>query len=131
VHRRSWLAAALAAVLLLPAGALGAAKAKVFFEDTVPSGKASFVTVKTHRKPSFRVLLRAPTQGRAKLFLLGKNAPQGGPLIDTKTFGCEGAAGSSYCKASYEPLPAGTYTWRIAWKGVAAMPAHVELTVRW
>jgi hypothetical protein len=56
-------------------------------------------------------------------------APRGGPLIDTKTYACEGAAGSFYCRASYEPLPKGRYRWRIRWLG--ARPAHVELTVRW
>lgn len=53
----------------------------------------------------------------------------GGPLIDTNDFACEGAAGSFYCKAAFEPLPKGTYTWRIRWFG--NQPAHVELTVRW
>jgi hypothetical protein len=105
------------------------AKGRVFFDDTVPAGKSSSVTVTTHKTASFRVLLRAPTQGRAQLFLLGKTAPKGGPLIDTKTYACEGAAGSFYCKAAYEPLPKGTYTWRIRWLGQKA--AHVELTVRW
>ena len=104
---------------------------KVFFEDTVPSGSSSSVTITTHRPPSFSVLLRVPTAGRAKLYLLGKKAPKGGPLIDTKTYGCEGAAGSFYCKASYEPLSAGTYTWKIAWAGTPKKAAHVELTVRW
>ena len=104
---------------------------KVFFEDTVPSGSSSSVTITTHRPPSFSVLLRAPTAGCAKLYLLGKKAPKGGPLIDTKTYGCEGAAGSFYCKASYEPLPTGRYTWKIAWVGTPKKPAHVELTVRW
>lgn len=89
------------------------------------------MTYAVHRGPAFRVLLRVPTQGRARLFLTGKSAPKGGALIDTKTFHCEGAAGSFYCKASYEKLPADTYTWRIAWIGVAKVPAHVELTVRW
>jgi hypothetical protein len=87
-----------AAVVLTPATAFAVGKGKVFFEDTVPSGKSSSVTIVTHRKPAFRVLLRVPTQGRAKLFLLGKTAPQGGPLIDTKTYACEGAAGSFYCR---------------------------------
>ena len=120
-----------AAAIVAPAVALGATKGKVYFQDTIPSGSSSSVTIQTHRKPSFRVLLRVPTTGRAKLFLLGKKAPKGGPLIDTRTFGCEGAAGSFYCKASYEPLPAGKYTWRIAWTGRPKAPAHVELTVRW
>ena len=91
------------------------------------------MTFTTHRPASFRVLLRVPTAGRAKLFLLGKHAPKGGPLIQTSNTSpataCEGAAGSFYCRASYEPLPRGTYTWRIHWNG--PQPAHVELTVRW
>jgi hypothetical protein len=121
------LAVVVFAALVLPAAAL--ANGKVFFEDTIPAGKSSSVTFTVHKAASFRVLLRVPTQGRAKLFLIGKTAPKGGPLIDTKTFACEGAAGSYYCKASYEPLPKGTYTWRISWAGM--MPAHVELTLRW
>ncbi len=68
--------------LLLPAAAL--AKGKVFFEDTIPPGKSSSVTFTVHKAASFRVLLRVPTQGRAKLFLTGKTAPKGGPLIDTR-----------------------------------------------
>ena len=104
---------------------------KMFFEDTVPSGRSSSITITTHHASSFTVLLRVPTAGRAKLFLLGKHAPKRGLLIDTKTFACDGAAGSFYCKASYEPLPQGTYTWKIAWVGKPTAPAHVELTVRW
>ena len=120
------LAAAVFAIAI-PAAALAAGK--VFFEDTVPAGKSSSVTIKTHKAPAFRVVFRVPTQGRAKLFLLGKTAPKGGPLMDTKTYACEGAAGSFYCRGSYERLPAGMYTWRISWSG--RDPAHVELTVRW
>lgn len=124
--------AALVAAACLAAPVLAqAAGGRVFFEDTVPSGASSSVTITTHRAASFRVLLRVPTAGRAKLYLLGKRAPKGGPLIDTKTYACEGAAGSFYCRGAYEPLPAGTYTWRIAWVGTPRRPAHVELTVRW
>lgn len=108
-----------------------AAGGKVAFEDTVPSGKASSVTIQTHKAASFSVRMRVPTAGRAKLFLLGANAPKGGPLIDTKTFACQGAAGSFICSASYEPLPKGKYTWKIAWVGMPKKAAHVELTVRW
>jgi hypothetical protein len=119
------------AVLSLPAIALAAKQGKIFFQDQVPSGGSSSVSITTHHASSFSVLLRVPTAGRAKLYLLGKNAPKGGPLIDTKTFHCDGAAGSWYCKASYEPLPKGRYTWKIAWVGKPKAPAHVELTVRW
>ena len=122
-------------MLAVPVTALASGPAKVYFEDTVPSGSSSSVTIQTHRAASFKVLLRVPTAGRAKLFLLGKTAPKGGVLIDTKTYACDGAAGSFYCKGSYEPLPKGTYTWRITWvsmqKHGPKMPAHVELTVRW
>jgi hypothetical protein len=130
--------AAVAIALLVPAVAL--AKSQVFLEDTVPSGSSSYVTFTTHKAASFRIRLRVPTAGRAKLFLLGKHAPKGGALIHTNntsanSSGCQGAAGSFYCTASYEPLPKGTYTWRITWVSVTQsgpkMPAHVELTVRW
>jgi hypothetical protein len=110
--------------------ALGAG-GKVAFEDTVPSGKSSSVTIQTHRAASFSVRMRVPTAGRARLFLLGKTAPKPGLLIDTKAFACQGAAGSFFCTASYEPLPKGKYTWKIAWVGTPKKPAHVELTVRW
>jgi len=108
-----------------------AAGGKITFEDTVPSGKSSSVTILTHRAASFSVRMRVPTAGRAKLFLLGKTAPKPGLLIDTKTFACQGAAGSFICSASYEPLPKGKYTWKIAWVGTPKKAADVELTVRW
>ena len=125
------LLAVTASAVAIPATSLAVGTSKVLLEDTLPSGTSSVVTIQTHRATAFRVLLRVPTQGRAKLFLLGKNAPKGGALIDTKSYACEGTAGSFYCKGSYEPLPKGAYTWRISWVGVAKMPAHVELTVRW
>jgi hypothetical protein len=134
---RVFAAAALVA-LLVPATAF--AKSRVYLEDAIPSGSASSVTITTHKAASFSVRLRVPTAGRAKLFLLGKTAPKGGPLITTSNTSpqsgqCQGAAGSFYCTASYEPLPKGTYTWRVTWvsttKHGPKMPAHVELTVRW
>jgi hypothetical protein len=125
-------AAALLVALVLPVAARATGPAKVYLEDTVPRAGSSSVTFTTHRPASFRVLLRVPTAGRAKLFLTGAHAPTGGPLIQTSNTApspCDGAAGSFYCRASYEPLPKGTYTWRIVWRG--QQPAHVELTVRW
>jgi hypothetical protein len=116
--------------LSIPAVTL-AAGGKVFFQDKVPSGGSSSVSITPHHAAAFKVLLRVPTAGRAKLYLLGSHAPGGGPLIDTKTFACQGAAGSFFCKASYESLPADKYTWKIAWVGKPKKPAHVELTVRW
>ena len=110
--------------------AAGAATlAKVTYEDTVPRGGTGQVSVTTRKAASFRVVLQVPTQGRARLYLLGAKAPKGGPLIDTKTYGCGVATGSFYCRGAYEPLPAGTYTFRIRWSGPIAAP--VTLTVRW
>jgi hypothetical protein len=133
--RRLVLVTAALLSILLPASALAVTKAKVYFEDSIPSGGSSSVSIVTHRPASFRVLLRVPTAGKAKLYLLGKHAPKGGPLIKTSNTSsansCEGAAGSFYCKASFEPLPKGTYTWRVTWVGTPKAPAHVELTVRW
>jgi hypothetical protein len=136
-HVRVFLAA-VGIALLVPAVAL--AKSQVYFEDSIPSGSSSSVTITTHKPASFHVRLRVPTAGHAKLFLLGRHAPKAGPLMKTSnTSGqsstCQGAAGSFYCTASYEPLPKGTYTWRITWVSVVKhgprMPAHVELTVSW
>jgi hypothetical protein len=133
--RRLVLVTAALLTILLPASALAVTKAKVYFEDSIPSGSSSSVTIVTHGPAAFHVLLRVPTAGKAKLYLLGKHAPKGGPLITTSNTSpihtCSGAAGSFYCKASYEPLPKGTYTWRITWTGTPKAPAHVELTVRW
>jgi len=133
------LLAFMVVAVAVPVAASGAGPAKVFFEDTIPSGSSSSVTITTHRAAAFRVLLRVPTAGRARLYLLGKHAPKGGPLIKTsntaQNSACQGAAGSFYCRGSYEPLPKGTYTWRITWASTPGqgpkMPAHVELTVRW
>jgi hypothetical protein len=124
--------AAFLVALVVPVAAFATGQAKVYLEDTVPRAGSSSVTFTTNRPASFRVLLRVPTAGRAKLFLTGAHAPTGGPLIKTSNTSpspCQGAAGSFYCRASYEPLPKGTYTWRIVWRG--QQPAHVELTISW
>ncbi len=121
--------AALAALVAAPATAGAAAKTVSL---RVPDGTtASFsVTVNPAKAPSFRVLLRTPTSSRARLFLSGKTAPRSKePLIDTRTFGCEGAAGSLYCEASYERLPRGAYTWTVRVR--APLAGTVTLTVRW
>ena len=132
-------ALALAVLIAAVAAPVALAKGKLTFEDSIPSGKSSSVSVTVHRPASFRVLLRVPTAGKARLYLLGRTAPKGGPLITTSNTApsgaCEGAAGSYYCKASYEPLPKGKYTWRVTWVSAPGSgpkkPAHVELTVRW
>ena len=123
------LAVLSAAVLALAVTAVAFAAAKVTYDDVVSVGKPVSITVKTYRPTAFKVLLRVQTIGRTQLFLTGKHAPKGGALIDTKTYACEGAAGSYYCKASYEALPAGAYTWRIV--RVSGPKENTTLTVRW
>lgn len=121
------VAALAAAICVSPAGAAPAAR--ISFADVVRPGKSLSLSLTTREATAFRVVLRVPTQGRAQLFLSGRRAPRGGLLIDTKTYGCEGAAGTFSCSAAYEPLPKGTYRWRVRWLG--ATPARIELTVRW
>jgi hypothetical protein len=125
--------ALLAAAVALPTAATAASGAKLFYQDTIPKVGSAQVTVTARKAAAFRILLRTSTAGRTRLFLLGKHAPKGGPLIDTKTMHCDGAAGSFYCKGSYETLPAGTYTVRVTFVGIGLVPqpAHVELTVNW
>lgn len=101
----------------------------VHLEQYVATGSSVQVSVVVRRPASFSVLLRTRTVGRTQLRLLGTHAPRGGPLIDTKTTRCDGAAGSYYCQASYEPLPAGAYTFRIVRR--SGFSTTVELTVRW
>lgn len=121
------IAAVVAASALTLPGVAGAGS--VHLEQFVATGSSVQVSVVVRRPASFSVLLRTRTVGRTKLFLLGAHAPKGGPLIDTATTTCEGAAGSWYCKGSYEPLPAGTYTFRVV--RPSGFGTHVELTVRW
>ena len=121
------LAALAAAISVSAAGAAPAAK--ISFADVVRPGKSLNLSLTTHEATAFRVVLRVPKQGRAQLFLTGPRAPRGGPLIDTKTYRCEGAAGTFYCRAAYEALPKGAFRWRVRWLG--ARPAPIELTVRW
>lgn len=121
-------AATIALVAALSIVAVAAA-ATLTYSDSVSVGKPGSVTITTRAPAAFKVLLRVSTQGRTQLYLAGKHAPKGGPLIDTKTYACDGAAGSFYCKASYEALPAGTYTWRIVRS--SGPRESVTLTVRW
>jgi hypothetical protein len=123
---RITLAAVVAAALALPAAALAG---RVTLQDTVPRAGVSTITITVRKPAAFRVQLRTSTQGRTRLFLLGRTAPGGGALLDTATTACEGAAGSFYCSGAYEPLPRGTYTFRIVRVSGPATP--VTLTVRW
>jgi hypothetical protein len=130
MKQRAFLVVAVAAALCAVFPSLAGA-AKVYLEDTLPKTGTTQVTVTVHKAAAFKVLLRTSTQGRTRLYLLGKTAPKGGALIDTKTTHCDGAAGSFYCKGSYEALPAGTYTFRIVFNRSTPQPANIELTVRW
>ena len=98
-------------------------------EQFVTTGGSVQVSVVVRKPASFSVLLRTRTIGRTQLVLLGKHAPRGGPLLDTATTRCDGAAGSYYCTGSFEPLPPGTYTFRV--RRPSGFGTHVELTVRW
>jgi len=130
VPRMSRLAVVPAAALVVAAvAAVAMAAAKVTYSDSVGVGKPVSFTVRTYRPTAFRVLLQVSTRGRTRLILTGAHAPMGGALIDTKTSACEGAAGSFFCQGSFEPLPAGTYTWRIV--RVSGPRENATLTVRW
>jgi len=115
-----------ACVLALPGMALAGS---VHLEQYVASGSSVQVGVVVRKHASFSVLLRTRTVGRTQLRLLGAHAPKGGPLIDTSTTRCEGAAGSWYCKARYEPLPPGTYVFRVVRN--SGFGTNIELTVSW
>ena len=123
--------AAVAAVASVVALALPAAASagSVHLEQFITTGGVVQVSVVVRKPASFSVLLRTRTIGRTQLLLLGKHAPDGGPLLDTATMHCDGAAGSYYCKGSYEPLPAGTYTFRV--RRLSGFGTRVELTVGW
>lgn len=125
--RKLAVISALGLALVVTSVALAAAS--VTYNDVVRVGKPVSVTVRTYRPTAFKVLLRVQTQGRTRLFLTGTHAPTGGALIDTKTYACDGAAGSYYCKGSYEALPAGTYTWRIV--RVSGPKENTTLTISW
>ena len=101
----------------------------VTYRDTIASGQSGRVGVTVRSAASFEVVLRVPAAGRTQLFLTGAKAPSGGPLIDTRTYGCSRSGAVRVCRAAYEPLPAGTYTWRIA--RLSGGAGAVTLTVRW
>ncbi len=126
MRRAAAVALASVVALSLPAAA-GAAS--VHLEQFVATGGSVQVSVVVRKPASFTVLLRTRTIGRTQLVLLGRHAPRGGPLLDTATTRCDGAAGSYYCSGSYEPLPPGTYTFRV--RRPSGFGTHVELTVRW
>jgi hypothetical protein len=130
---RHFAAAAAVTALVLSAVALAvpapAGAASLHLEQFVTTGSAVQVSVVVRRPASFSVLLRTRTVGRTQLLLLGTRAPRGGPLIDTATTRCDGAAGSYYCKGSFEPLPPGTYTFRVLRR--SGFGTQIELTVSW
>lgn len=101
---------------------------KLTYEETLPNGAAAVVTLTVRAPASFQIVLQTSTRGRTRLFLTGATAPKGGPLIDTRTYACEGTAGSFFCRGAYEPLPKGTYSFRVRRDGPTA---PVRLTVRW
>jgi hypothetical protein len=127
VPRSAVVATVVSVVALSLPAAAGAAT--VHLEQFVATGGSVQVSVVVRKPASFSLLLRTRTIGRTQLVLLGKHAPRGGPLLDTATTHCDGAAGSYYCSGSFEPLPAGTYTFRV--RRPSGFGTHVELTVSW
>jgi len=126
-HTAAASAAAAAVLALALPGAAGAGSVRL--QQFVTTGNSVHVSVVVRRSASFSVLLRTRTTGRTQLVLLGAHAQRGGPLIDTATTRCDGAAGSFYCTGSFEPLPPGTYTFRVVRRSGSG--ENVELTVRW
>jgi hypothetical protein len=126
--RRGLVVAALTCACAFTFPAFGRA-GSVHLEQYVASGSSVQVGVVVRKHASFSVLLRTRTVGRTQLRLLGAHAPKGGPLIDTQTSACEGAAGSYYCQGSFEPLPPGTYVFRVVRR--SGFGTNIELTVRW
>jgi hypothetical protein len=127
--RRSAAATALVVSALALAVPGAASAGSVHLEQFVSTGGTVQVSVVVRKAASFSILLRTRTIGRTQLFLLGKRAPKGGPLMDTATMRCDGAAGSFYCKGSFEPLPPGTYIFRVV--RPSGFGTHIELTVSW
>ncbi len=120
----------LAAGLALAVSAVAGA-GRVVLTDSLAPNQATRVSVTVRKSAAFDVVLRAPKQGRTKLFLLGQSAPQGSALIDTKTYACGSSASTRVCRGRYDALPAGTYTFRIVVSGLTPKPAPVTLTVSW
>jgi hypothetical protein len=114
------------AALALPASA---AAVSVTYRDSIAVGTSGQVSVTARSAASFEVGLRVPAAGRTQLFLVGRRAPKGGPLLDTATSSCRRNGAELFCRGRYEPLPAGTYTWRV--RRVSGARADVVLTVRW
>ena len=118
----------LATVVALAAVSTAGA-ASITFRDTVPTGESRSITVSAQSRIAFEVVLRVPATGRTQLFLQGRRAPRGGPLIDTRTYRCPRTGAFRICRARYEALPPGTYTWRA--RRVAGPAGPIVLTVRW
>src|SRR5688572_10300041 len=102
----------------MAASATAAPTARISYADTVEPGASLTVTTRTHASESFQVVLRIPRGGRAFLYLRGRGAPRGGALIDTSRYACRGSGRYRYCRAAYEPLPAGVQRWQVRWLGV-------------
>ena len=126
MRKAALVAIAVAAALVFP---IAAGAGSVHLEQHILSGSNVHVAIVVRKPASFHVLLRTRTTGRTQLFLIGKNAPSGGPLMDTSTMHCDGAAGSYYCSGSFEALPPGNYTFKVVRKSGPA--TTIELTVSW
>lgn len=116
-------------LLLLAAASSDAATKNVVFKMKAGTQNAKFSVTAT-TPPSFHLVLRIRNDGtRAILHYRKSTWKDSRELMDTKTYGCDGAAGSLYCEASYEPLPKGTYLFSVSKQG--RKPTQIEVTLKW
>jgi hypothetical protein len=115
-------------LLLIPLSAEATTK-NVGFDFGRGTHKAHF-SVTSKRPPAFHVVLRIRNDGTRAILSYRKTTWRKNPvLIDTKTYGCDGAAGSSYCEARYEPVPKGKYVFTV--RKLGRRPTHIDVTLNW
>ena len=127
------LRAVVVAILVAVALPAVAGAGSVVLQEKLPKVSSTQVSVTVRKAAAFNGSSCAPaTQGRTRLFLLGKHAPKGGALIDTATYACDGTAGSFYCQGQLRAAAAGHVHLP---RRVRAARRHnqriVVLTVRW
>lgn len=116
-------------LMLTPLSGVEAATKRVGFDFGRGTHHAHF-SVTTKRPPSFHVVLRIRNDGTRAILSYRKSTWHNShKLIDTKTYACEGAAGSSYCEARYETVPRGTYFFTV--RKLGRRSTHIDVTVAW
>ncbi|WP_394753847.1 hypothetical protein [Crenothrix sp.] len=113
--------------LLLMCFSVQAATKAVGFDFGRGTHKAYF-SVKTKRPPAFHVVLRIRNNGTRAILSYRKSTwRKRQALMDTRSYGCEGAAGSLYCEARYENFPEGTYVFFL--RKVGRRSTHVDVSL--